>query len=83
MKVLLWLMLAFSIAGCCEEEHAKEGQERKETPTAQVLNKAYISFWGSISSCEFEGHKYVLYNADRGGGIVHHPDCKCKERKAK
>ena len=38
---------------------------------------------GSLSTSEYDGHKFILYRYDRGCGIVHHPDCKCKERKEK
>lgn len=77
MRFLLLLLLWGFLTGC-SEEHKKEKQ--LEVP---IINWAPVNYSGCLSTCEFEGHKYVLYSYDRGAGIVHHPDCKCKERKAK
>ena len=81
MKVLLCILFAFFITGCCDDNRTKEERTRKEQRTVSILNSARIWYMGSLKTCEYEGHKYVLYNYDRGCGIVHHPDCNCKERK--
>lgn len=80
MKVLLVLLLGGFLTGC-SDEHREEKQ--REVPIIPIINQAWVHYSGSLSTCEFEGHKYVLYSFDRGCGIVHHPDCKCKERKEK
>lgn len=72
MKVLLCILLAFFITGCSDD---------KEQQTVSILNRARLPYLGSLRTCEYEGHKYVLYTYDRGCGIVHHPDCNCKEGK--
>lgn len=77
MKVLLVLLLVGFLTGC-SEEHREEKQQ--EVP---IINWKWVNYRGRLSTCEFEGHKYVLYSYDRGCGIVHHPDCKCKEMKEK
>ena len=74
MKVLLCILLAFFITGCRDD---------KEQQTVSILNRARVPYLGVLRTCEYAGHKYVLYTYDRGCGIVHHPDCKCKERKEK
>ena len=77
MKVLLVLLLGGFLTGCSEE------LKEEKQPEVPIINWALVNYSGRLSTCEFEGHKYVLYSYDRGCGIVHHPDCKCKERKAK
>ena len=32
---------------------------------------------GRISKIEFEGHTYIIWGVNMGGGIVHDPDCQC------
>lgn len=81
MKVLLCSLLAFFITGCCDDDRTKEEQDKKESQTVSILNSAPLPYIGSLSTCEYEGHKYVLYTLPDGCGIVHHPDCNCKERK--
>jgi hypothetical protein len=34
---------------------------------------------GLASKIEFQGHSYVVWSINLGGGIVHDPDCKCKK----
>lgn len=77
MKVLLMLLLVVFLTGCSEERKVEK------RPKVPIINWTIVDYTGRLSTCEFEGHKYVLYLYDRGCGIVHHPDCKCKERKAK
>ena len=82
MKVLLCILIAFFITGCCDDNSTKEERTRKKLQTVSILNSARMPYIvGSLNTCEYEGHKYVVYNYDRGCGIVHHPDCNCKERK--
>lgn len=76
MKVLLCILLAFFITGCSDDNRT-----RKEPQTVSILNSGHIPYLGSLRTCEYEGHKYVLYTYDSGCGIVHHPDCNCKARK--
>ena len=77
MKVLLVLLLVGFLTGC-SDEHREE--KKLGVP---IINWTRVGYSGLLSTCEFEGHKYVLYSYDRGAGIVHHPDCNCKERKTK
>lgn len=32
---------------------------------------------GKASKIEYQGHSYVVWSINLGGGIVHDPDCKC------
>ncbi len=34
---------------------------------------------GHASKIEFQGHSYVVWSVNLGGGIVHDPDCKCRK----
>jgi hypothetical protein len=34
---------------------------------------------GQASKIEFQGHTYVVWSVNLGGGIVHDPDCKCRK----
>ena len=81
MKVLFCILFAFFITGCCDDNRTKEGRAGNEQKTVSILNRAIMPYMGSLNTCEYEGHKYVLYNFDSGCGIVHHPDCNCKEMK--
>ncbi len=33
---------------------------------------------GQTSKIEFQGHTYIVWSVNMGGGIIHDPDCKCK-----
>lgn len=36
---------------------------------------------GHTSKIEFQGHTYVVWSVNMGGGIVHDPDCICNNKK--
>lgn len=80
MKFLFGIVFMIMLFGCSPAQH----QKKKEAPIrVQIQTTAIVGYSGVLSICEFEGHKYILFNYDRGGGIIHHPDCNCKERKTK
>lgn len=33
-----------------------------------------------IVTMEHNGHSYIIYKGDGGGGITHDPDCRCHEK---
>ena len=34
---------------------------------------------GQMSKVFYGDHSYIIWGINAGGGIVHDPDCKCKE----
>lgn len=79
MKLLHLSLLLFVLSAGCGPSGNNNEPERIE-----MYNYTYVGrVCGTLSTCEYDGHKFILYRYDSGCGIVHHPDCKCKERKAK
>ena len=79
MKILHLSLLLFVLSAGCSPSG-----NNNEPNTIEMYSYAYVGRGsGSISTIEYDGHKFILYRYDRGCGIVHHPDCKCKERKEK
>jgi len=38
---------------------------------------------GMVSKIEYQGHSYVVWGVNLGGGITHDPDCNCYKIKDK
>ena len=74
-KLLLTTAIILGLASCETKTIIEDyrGQENIPTP--------YIKHF------EYKGHDYILFNTEGAngavGGVVHDPDCKCKENKEK
>ena len=64
-KIYLLLFALLLIVGC---ESMGEGKE----------NGMIVGSTDEIYIVEIEGHKYVIYDGYRQGGIVHAESCPCK-----
>ena len=69
-KIYLLLLALPFIVGC---ESLGEGKE----------NGKIVGSADEIYIVEIEGHKYVIYDGYKQGGIVHAESCPCKERRDK
>lgn len=67
MKPLIILILSLFFIGCDEYK-----------PTEQEISDFYSS---SLKTVNYEGHKFIIYDGYREGGIVHHPDCHCHQKR--
>ena len=45
-------------------------------------NYQKIGSGDAVYAVEFEGHRYVIYDGQRQGDIVHAESCQCKDGKA-
>lgn len=34
----------------------------------------------TLMKAEYEGHSYIIYKGSQKGGIIHDPDCPCREK---
>ena len=34
----------------------------------------------ALMKAEYEGHCYIIYKGSQKGGIIHDPDCPCREK---
>lgn len=63
-------LLALTLTGC----ESNQTPEQKQ----QYLDNRYD---GYIKTVNYRGHSYILYSEYRtGGGIIHDPDCPCREK---
>lgn len=63
------LMLGLLFCGCdvnqCKHTQSQNG-------------KVVYSMGVMLKTVSYDGHDFIVACVDRGGSIVHHPDCKCK-----
>lgn len=62
----LLALLALTLTGC---EDSKQGLES----TSGLFHE-------TITTTEYDGHRYILYKGYERGGITHDPDCPCREK---
>lgn len=74
-KLLLTTAIILSLASCETKTMIEDYRDQENLPTP------YIKHF------EYKGHDYIFFSARRAngavGGVVHDPDCKCKENKEK
>ena len=72
-KLLLTTAVILGFASCETKTTIKDYRGQENLP-AQF-----------IKHFEYKGHDYILFDTGGGkcsvGGVVHDPDCKCKEKK--
>lgn len=73
MKKILILLAAICCCGCGSVEI-----DATSTPETTKIKYYRNDIGGHIYSIEVEGHLYVVFNAPRGGGIIHAEHCPCK-----
>ena len=74
MKYILMcigLMLGLMLCGCDVNQH-----DRTHSQSRTIIYGA----GATLNKVSYDGHDYVILAIDRGGSIIHHPDCKCKRR---
>ena len=76
MRYLVVSLLSLVLIGC-------EPREEQKWECLTCDKRAYLESGDIIWTVDYDGHKFIVLHLDRGGGIIHHPDCNCKERKAK
>lgn len=66
------LMLGLLVCGCdpTQREHIQ--------PQSTTVAIDGIPAIATLNKVSYDGHDYVILAIDRGGSIIHHPDCKCK-----
>ena len=69
LTLTLLALLALTMAGCKKTE--------------QGLESTSGLFYGEITTTEYNGHRYILYKGYNRGGIIHDPDCPCREKGGK
>lgn len=69
-KIYLLLFALLLIVGC---EPSSKGKE----------NGKIVGITDEIYIVEVEGHKYVIFDGYKQGGIVHAESCSCKEKENK
>ena len=72
-KLLLTTAIILSLASCETKTMIEDYRDQEKLPTP------YIKHF------EYKRHDYIFFSAGRAhgavGGVVHDPDCKCKENK--
>lgn len=68
--LLVGSYLLFMLTGC------------EAKPEIERTNKAVVSGGPTISTVEYDGHKFIWAQNFLGGGavagnLIHHPDCRC------
>lgn len=74
--VLLAVLAICELTGC--DEHKKEGRLSNMRRDEGIVKYTY---GGCIRVVNIDGHDYLLYAQDRGGGICHSASCKCMKEK--
>lgn len=70
LTLTLLALLALTLTGCEDNRTPEQVQ--------QYLDNKYD---GYIKTVNYRGHSYILYSEFRtGGGILHDPDCPCREK---
>lgn len=65
---LLLVLCAVALTGCGKEDINKDGG---------------FDRYDSITTADYNGHRYIIYKGYRKGGIAHDPDCPCREKGGK
>lgn len=72
-KLLLTTAIILVLASCETKTMTKDYRDQENLP------------FPYITHFEYKGHDYIFFGAGRAngavGGVVHDPDCKCKENK--
>lgn len=72
-KLLLTTAIILSLASCEPKTMIEDYRDQENLPTPYIIH------------FEYKGHDYIFFSAGRAngaaGGVVHDPDCKCKENK--
>lgn len=70
MKTLIFIIFIVLICFCA----FKSAKQEK-------LHENISHNRGKITTFEYRGHSYIAWSINSGGGLVHDPDCKCKEKR--
>lgn len=54
--------------------------DRTQEQKQQDIDRQYDS---QLTTVNYRGHSYILYTGYKQGGIVHDPDCPCREKGGK
>lgn len=63
-KLTLSILALLALTGCGE-------------PTQKQNDEIYSR---DLVTVNYKGHSYILYKAPKQGGIIHDPDCPCREK---
>lgn len=66
ITLTLLALLSLTLTGC----------GYNEVDTNNCLNNAD----DALMKAEYEGHSYIIYKGSQKGGIIHDPDCPCREK---
>lgn len=61
-------MLGLLVCGCDVRQY-----ERAKAQNTTLIN----GLTATLNKVSYDGHDYIILGIDRGGSIIHHPDCKC------
>lgn len=72
-KLLLTTAIILGLASCETKTMIEDYRDQENLP------------FPYITHFEYKGHDYIFFDTEDGqwavGGVVHDPDCKCKENK--
>lgn len=68
LTLTLLALLALTLTGC--------GYKHGEIGTNNRLNNVE----DALMKAEYKGHSYIIYKGSQKGGIIHDPDCTCREK---
>jgi len=66
MKIIILLTVVALFGTSCERENVKAPESGVQIGP------------GNLRSYDFDGHKFIIYNGYKNGGLIHHPGCPCK-----
>lgn len=74
-KLMLIAMISLStmLVGCGEFSYSHE--DASDRDKTWILHGRYAM----TKVVEIEGHKYIIFDACHGGGIIHAESCSCKK----
>ena len=61
-------LFVFMLTGCNNNGVSKHDQ--------QFINDSYSK---CLETVNYKGHSYIIYKGYKQGGILHDPDCQCKD----
>lgn len=74
LTILILILLVLTLTGCL-----KDSEMGKVNTNQQWLNVVD----DKIVTAEYHGHSYIIYKGVEKGGIIHDPDCSCREKGGK
>lgn len=81
-KILFIISILFITLTSCKDINTPVREHQREVgyevvDRTKIYNVPFDGWVSSITSFKYRGHSYIYFAHQKGGGLIHDPDCPC------